>query len=90
MTTFLAIWGAILSTVLAVWSIYKDIRDRGNIRVEAYLSEWTENDDDTGELLFKYQVEIVLTNIGRRPVVVTSVGVGHGSRLLALWRRLPS
>ncbi len=55
MTTFLAIWGAILSTVLAVWSIYKDIRDRGNIRVEAYLSEWTENDDDTGELLFKYQ-----------------------------------
>src|SRR5712691_10646634 len=90
MTTFLAVWGAILSTVLAIRSIYKDILDRGNIRVEAYLSEWTENDDVTGELLFKYEVEIILTNIGRRPIVVASVGVGRDSSYLALWRRLPS
>jgi hypothetical protein len=89
MTTLLAIWGAILSTVLAVWNIYKDIRDRGNVRVEAYLGEWTERDDDTGELLFKYEVETTLTNIGRRPVFVMAVGVGCNSPLLALWRRLP-
>jgi hypothetical protein len=90
MTTFLAIWGAVLSTVLAIWSIYKDARDRGNIRVEAYLSEWTETDPETGKLLFQYEAEIILTNVGRRPVVVTSVGVGHRSPFLVLWRRLPS
>jgi hypothetical protein len=73
-TTFLAIWGALLSTVLAAWNIYKDIRDRGNIRVEAYLTQWEEKDEETGKSATEYEVEITLTNIGRRPVIVTSVG----------------
>jgi hypothetical protein len=81
-TTFLAIWGALLSTVLAAWNIYKDIRDRGNIRVEAYLTEWEEKDEETGKLDTKYEVEITLTNIGRRPVIVTSIGVRRDSRRL--------
>jgi hypothetical protein len=90
MTTFLAIWGAILSTILAFWNIYKDVRDRANLRVEAYLSEWTEKNEETDETEFKYEVEITLTNVGRRPIIVTDVGVGSNSRLLYLWRRLPA
>ena len=90
LTTILALWGAVLSTFLAIWNIYKDIRDRGNVRVEAELSEWDEPDDDTGELVVKYEVEIILTNIGRRPAIVRSIGVGRESGLLLfIWRRLP-
>lgn len=90
MTTFLAIWGAILSTLLALWNIYKDFRDRGNIRVEAYLSEWDEKDEESRELVRKYEVEIILTNVGRRPILVHSVGVGAGKGMaLYIWRRLP-
>jgi hypothetical protein len=80
MTTFLAVWGAVLSTILAMWNIYKDLRDRGNIRVQAYLSEGTETDEETGDSVFRCQVEIILTNIGRRPVIVTSIGVRRNSR----------
>jgi len=90
MTTFLAIWGAILSTFLAIWTLYKDFRDRGNIRVEAYLSEWDERDDETQEHIRKYEVEIILTNIGRRPIFVHSIGVGEAQGMgLFIWRRLP-
>jgi hypothetical protein len=90
MTTCLAVWGAILSTFLAVWTIYRDIRDRGNLRVEAYLSEWDERGEEANELHRKYEVEIILTNIGRRPIFVSDIGVGNQHGLwLYLWRRLP-
>jgi hypothetical protein len=80
-----------LSTILAVWGIYKDVRDRGNVRVEAYLSEWDDINEETNERARKYEVEIILTNIGRRSVLVHSVGFGvqRGVRLY-LWRRLPA
>jgi hypothetical protein len=90
MTTFLAIWGAILSTALALSSFYKDLRDHAKVRVEASLSEWSEKDDDTEEVLDKYEMEIVLTNVGRRPVIVVSVGVGNINPSWIFWRRLPS
>jgi hypothetical protein len=90
MTIFLAIWGAALSTILAIWSIYKDLRDRGALRIEAYISEWDEKDEETNEDVRKYEIEIILTNIGRRPVIVHSIGFGNckGARLY-IWRKLP-
>jgi hypothetical protein len=89
-TTFFAIWGALLSTALAAWNIYKDIWDRGNIRVEAYLTQWEEKDEETGKLGTKYEVDITLTNIGRRPVIVTTVGLkSQGSEIYFDVRTLP-
>jgi hypothetical protein len=35
LTDYLAIWGAVLSTILAGWSIYKDYLKRYRVRVEA-------------------------------------------------------
>jgi hypothetical protein len=84
MTTFLAVWGAVVSTLLAIWSIHKDLRDRGNVRVEAYLSIVDETDEETRETKYKYDVEITLTNIGSRSVIVTSVGAGTKGQ----WRLL--
>ena len=83
-TTILAIWGAILSTALAAWGIYKDLRDLDNVRVQAWINEWHERDEQN-DLIFKHEVEIVLTNAGRRPVIVVSIGVGFH---LSFWDRL--
>lgn len=92
LTTGLAIWGATLSTILAIWNIHKDFRDKGFLRVEAYLSEWDEIDEENdGERIRKYQVEIIITNIGRRSVVAHSLGYGRESNLRQyIWRRFPA
>src|SRR4051812_12321729 len=91
LTTALAAWGALLSTLLAIWNIQKDLRDRGRLRVEAYLAEWLEKDDETGEHVTKYEVEIIVTNVGRRSVTLQSLGVGrHDSFALKVWRKVPS
>lgn len=37
MTLFLAIWGAVVSTVALVWNIYRDVIDRPKLKVEASL-----------------------------------------------------
>jgi hypothetical protein len=90
-TIVLAVWGAALSTLLAVWNIYKDLHDRGSLRIEAYISEGDERNDDAEGMDRKYEVEIILTNVGRRPLIVSSIGFGtsRGVRLW-IWRRLPT
>jgi len=89
MTTFLAIWGAIVSTALALWTFYKDIRDRAKVLVEAGLSESTEINKATNKEINTYQLEVVLTNIGRRSVNIVSVGVGNTTPSSVFWGRFP-
>jgi hypothetical protein len=91
MTIILAVWGAVLSTILAIWNIYKDLRDRGSLRVEAYISEWDEKGEETEETVRQYEVEIILTNVGRQPLIVHSIGFGKSKGfLLYVWRKLPT
>lgn len=71
MTTFLAIWGAVLSTVAIAWNIRKDLVDQGKIKVTCYLGQLRGGDgppDPRTHLAYR------VTNVGRRPVVVTHVG----------------
>jgi hypothetical protein len=71
LTTFLAVWGAIVSTAAIIWNIRRDLVDRGRLRVICYfgqLRSGVEPEDPTTYLA--YQV----TNMGRRPVVVTHIG----------------
>jgi hypothetical protein len=37
LTAFLAVWGAILSSITFGWTLYKDLRDRPKIRITARL-----------------------------------------------------
>ncbi|SRR6266851_5576892 len=39
LTTWVAVSGAIVSTTVAGWSIYRSVTDRGRLRVEVYTAE---------------------------------------------------
>ena len=69
-TTYLAIWGAVVSTIAILWNIRRDLGDRGKLQVICYIGKIVgDGPGDSGSKLV-YNV----TNIGRRPVVVTTIG----------------
>lgn len=82
-STLVAYWGAILSTLLAIWTVYKDLRDSGKLKVAASLYEWDEvppideDEDSDGSSRRMYEVEFTITNVGRRPVNVIALGYGN-------------
>lgn len=77
LVAFLAVWGAILSSITFGWSLYKDLRDKAKIQVTAklrrigqregdgawYASEPSLNIRGLGEELF---VVVSVINVGRR------------------------
>jgi len=71
LTTFLAVWGAIVSTVVIIWNIRRDLVDRGRLRVTCYFGQLRSGvePEDPRTYLFYH-----VTNTGRRPVVVTHIG----------------
>ena len=70
MTTFLAVWGAVLSTIAVLWNIRRDLTDRGKLQVICYLGTVV------GETPPDHRTHLVynVTNCGRRAAVVTHVG----------------
>jgi len=71
MTSALAIWGAVLSTLAIIWNIRRDLADRGKLRVLCYrgvLRGGVGPPDPKTYLVYH------VTNAGRRPVVVTHIG----------------
>lgn len=71
LTTFLAVWGAILSSFAIGWNFYRDLNERGRLRVSCYVGRMF--DDVNGLDPNKYLIWNV-TNIGRTPVCLTSIG----------------
>ncbi len=70
-TTLIAIYGAILSSILLVWNVYRDLTDRGKLRVYCYIG----NLISSAGLLDKNDYLVYsVTNVGRRPILVTHVG----------------
>ncbi len=65
-TTFLAVWGALLSTALGGWTIFRDLRDRAKLQLDVMIGNVVPGDDKTDYLF------ITITNVGRRPVVIKS------------------
>jgi hypothetical protein len=79
LTKFLAVWGAILSSITFGWSLYRDLRDRAKIKISAELRRIGQREGDgafftaapdlpverVGEKLF---VVVSVVNVGRRPM----------------------
>jgi len=77
MTAFLAVWGAILSSITFGWTLYKDLRDKAKIKLTARLRIMGKRDVDgalyvadpgmniagAGDELF---IVVSVINIGRR------------------------
>jgi len=71
LTTFLAVWGAVVSTAAIVWNVRRDLVDRGKLRVTCYLGHLQGGfGPEDPRLHLVYSV----TNTGRRPVTVTHIG----------------
>ena len=41
-TTFLAIWGALLSSFAVGWNVYRDFADKGRLKVDCYVGKHIE------------------------------------------------
>lgn len=79
LTKFLAVWGAILSSITFGWSLYRDLRDRAKIKISAELRRIGRREGDgalftcapdvpiqgASEKLF---VVVSVVNVGRRPM----------------------
>ena len=70
LTTALAVWGAVVSTIAIVWNIRRDWADRGRIQVICYQGKIVGPAGPGGITYLVYRV----TNVGRRDVVVTHIG----------------
>ena len=46
LTSFLAVWGAILSSITFGWTLYRDVRDRAKIKLTAQLRRIGRRDGD--------------------------------------------
>ena len=80
LTKFLAVWGALLSTLGMGWNLYRDLHDRARLKVVAHLRRIAPSGSATGQLLAhaphlpiigtseQMFVFVDVTNVGRRPV----------------------
>lgn len=70
-TQLIAIYGAIVSSILVGWTIYRDIKDVGRVQLKCGFRELiTPGTDYVEEDILVYTV----TNIGTRPVIITNLG----------------
>ena len=76
-TSLLAIYGAVLATIVFVWDIFKYFGDRPNLRVNAY------RDIRAAALLSDSQtypiVVLAMVNIGKEPLTVVASGFRLGT-----------
>ncbi len=78
LTSFLAAWGAILSTFGLGWSLYRDFHDKARLKITAHIRRLAQSQDGkwyavspdlpvegASQNLF---IVVNVTNVGRRPV----------------------
>ena len=67
-TNFLALWGAIFSTIAMTWNIIRDVNDKGKLKIDAMIGKIVPDHTD------KDYLALTITNIGRRHVLVKGWG----------------
>ncbi len=70
-TTFLAIWGAILSSFAVGWNVYRDFADKGRLKVDCYIGKHI----ITGIGVVQDNLLIwSITNVGKRSIIIMHIG----------------
>lgn len=70
-TIVIAIYGAILSSIVFIWNVYRDLTNKGRLDVHCYIGKIIQPNgsvDDTRYLVYH------VTNTGKKPVIVTHIG----------------
>ena len=83
-TRFLALWGAILSSIGLGWNLYRDLHDRAKLKVSAGIKRFVTGADGRAFAIAhnlpvegvsnQAYVVISMTNVGRRPAMVKGWG----------------
>ena len=70
LTALIAIYGALVSTFVLGWNVYRDLTDKGKLKVHCYIGNVVTL---AGTSPVDYLVYSV-TNVGRKPILVTHLG----------------
>lgn len=71
---FLAIWGALASSVTIGWNLYRDMSDTGRLRVHCFIGKIVGSSEASPDIDY---LAYSVTNTGKRPIMVTNVGGRH-------------
>lgn len=66
----MAIYGAVVATAVAVWNIYREVTDRGRLRVQVVKMNAVQG----GVIIATVKLWVNVTNVGRRPIWLSSIG----------------
>jgi hypothetical protein len=67
-TDYLAIWGAVVASLVAAWNIYKDFLRRHRVKVSAGFRQLFEGDGSPAEDVFA----VTVTNLSDRPAKINA------------------
>lgn len=67
-TTYIAIYGAVLSTLVFLWDVIKHLKDKPDLQVEAGYHALV------GQLPSELKLGIRMINKGRRPITIVASG----------------
>src|SRR5437762_4724289 len=72
-TRRVAVYGAVVSTAIAAWTIYRDLRDKGRLRVELEIGRRTQGGIITHRdpMTTADHCVVTITNVGRRPITAS-------------------
>src|SRR5712691_12427181 len=65
-----AIYGAVVATLVAGWTIYRGITDRGALRVQVVNMDMVQG----GVTIAKDRLWVKVTNVGRQPIYLDRIG----------------
>ena len=77
LTTLLAVWGAVVSTVAIAWNVWRDVGDRAKLSVICYVGVMIDPMNSGNRplrLIWK------VTNVGRKAAVLTHIGGAYEKR----------
>jgi len=70
LTIFLAVWGAIVSTFVLGWNVFRDLSDRGKIKISCFIGNGVGSLVSTEKNVLVYTI----TNVGRKPIYIKLIG----------------
>jgi len=71
LTTVLALYGALVSSIVFGWNLYRDLTNKGKLRVHCFIGRAIipgQPLDENEYLVYN------VTNVGRQPIMVTDIG----------------
>lgn len=74
---YLAIYGAVLSTIVMIWNIRRDVNDRAEIKVNAKpVKRWFMDD------AYAEYISVELANTGKRPISILEIYYKIGKEII--------